>query len=753
MSMTLLDYEVFDKLRAHLTGANSEAETAFSEWVLGYGFRVGQGVDASVTGGTFVLLCNTQDMVPLQNTIDDKLPNRTMTLEGHTLPILVLDSLGPQSLVHSLLLPDDSSPSSTANAQASHQSLADWVQVSLGQTLRQVVLQENRKIILPAYLLRYTPFTSPNLILLWAALRQIHYLHQTGNPANEDFEQRTVTARMNEIGRWCGLSRTSIYRLLHEDERSKWLIQVENRGSIQNDQGQHVSLPNQYRLEPLQLTPGDATDFVAYLAAHQSDWPDIDSALVDLAKTEKRQILTYPYRTPQPADRDTPTAILALLREVLGPFDLTAERLALLDKVRANLIGDDFVAVPWYLLRRLLPVYGASIVTLYLMSQPLLYRNGGVQRDTFWLPGGAEALVAWTDDRSIGKYFPKANSKGRGRPASGKGSSDGAWRKNKREMLSDFFLRVKTQKDDQGVTQWQIQVHDLPVLPTDEALMASVYGRLADLIREQQLTPLLNLLDAVEKQAPQQSASALLDRIYRAPQSTEAAQALICLARGIISDFETPDETRLSNFETPVERLISLFATPEDGLISKSATPAIILISEFETHLKILERIKDSLKKLTNSTNQPDSSPQRQIVNPNNSGRLDWDFNKILHTTKPKYQQEILNDPAKQRAFKAWLIQDALSSRVQQPLNLAITQTLQDTAQPQAAAVRLGQMPLGALKMLLESALASPSGPGFGSDPDQRKRFADLKLLLMGQDPQTRAILLQRLLDLVNRLV
>jgi hypothetical protein len=748
MTLTLLDYEVFDQLRARLADADDETTQSFSEWVLGYGF---QGAGAGKSDDAFALLCSPQDTPSLQAAIDNGLPGRALTLEGQIIPILVLDSLGPQSLAHSLSLPDETTAAAAEKANNDRQSLSDWVQVSLGQTLRQVVLQENRKVILPAYLLRYTPFTSPNLILLWAALRQIHYLHQSGRPADDDFEQRTVTARMSEIGRWCGLSRTSIYRLLHEDERSPWLIQVENRGAIQNDRGQHVSLPNQYRLEPLQLTPGDATDLIAYLTAHQSDWADLDSALITLAKTEKRQILAYPYRTPQPGDREAPADILSLLREVLGPFDLTAERLALLDKIRANLIGDDFVAVPWYLLRRLLPIYGASIVTLYLMSQPLLYRNGGVQRDTFWLPGGADALVAWTGDRSIGKYFPKANAKGRGRPASGKGSSDGAWRKNKREMLSDFFLRVKAQKDE-GMTQWQIQVHDLPVLPADERLMASIYSRLADLIREQQLSPLLGLLDSLENLSPNQPTSALLDRIYRAPQTAEAAQALAYLARGIISDFETPDEPRISNFETPVDRLISLFATSDNDLFSKSATPAIAFISEIETHLKILERIKDSIKKLINSTNQPDSGSQRQETSNNSPGRLDWDFSKILNSIKPNHQQKILNTPEKQQAFKAWLVQNALNPRVQQPLNLAITQTLQDTAQPRAAAVRLVEMPLGALKSLLARTLESPSGPGFSSDPDQRKRFADLQLLLMGQDPQTRAILLQRLLDLVDRL-
>jgi hypothetical protein len=421
-----------------------------------------------------------------------------------------------------------------------------------------------------------------------------------------------------------------------------------------------------------------------------------------------------------------------------------------LDKVRANLIGDDFVAVPWYLLRRLLPVYGASIVTLFLMCQPLLFRNNGVQRNTFWLPGGDRSLVAWTGDRSLGKYFPKANSKGRGRPASGNGTSDEAWRKNKRELLSDFFLRVAARRDDEGETQWQIEVHDLPVLPADERLMASIYNRLAELIREQKLNPLLDLLDSLEAAQPNPAPATLLDRIYRTPQSTEAAQALACLARNIISDFETPDDLRISNFETPVERLISLFATPEEDLFSKSATPAIGFISEIETHLNILLRIKDSIKQLTNSTNQPDSPAQEAETEL--SGRTDWNLINILESVKPEYRQRILNDPEKLQTFRAWLIQSALNPRVNQPLNLAITQTLQESARPQAAAERLAEMPPGALRSLLERALVSPSGPGFTSDADQRKRFGDLQLLLMGQDPQTRTVLLQRLLDLVNRL-
>ncbi len=487
--LTFLDYEVFARLKAALTPESGENEHAFSSWILGYGFQMDK------TGSpSFILLCHPQSASKLQSLITNGLPDDNLEIEGQSIQVKVSDSVGQLTLEHSIDLEQEK------HTEHSDPDISNQIRISLGQTLRQVVLQEHRKIILPTYLLRYTPFTSPNLIILRAALGQIHYLHQSGARGEDEFQQRTVTARMSEISRWSSFSRTSIYRLLHEDTRSQWLVQVENRGAYQNDQGQHVSLPNQYLLEPLKLTPGDATDLGNYLHAHQSEWRDLDDCLLALSKTEKREILAYPYRIPQENDRLEPASVLTVLREIFGEFELTAERLNLIDKVRDHLIGDDFVAVPWYLLRRLLPVYGASIVTLYMMCQPLLYKNNGIQRDTFWLSGGEQMLVDWTGDRSVGKYFPKTNAKGRGRPASSEGSSDEAWRKNKRDLLSDFFQRIDLRKDENGLPQWQIQVHALPTLTTDENLMASVYQYLSELLQVDAIEDLVDLLDKLDHQ-------------------------------------------------------------------------------------------------------------------------------------------------------------------------------------------------------------------------------------------------------------
>ncbi|MBG0787097.1 MAG: hypothetical protein H0S79_18535, partial [Anaerolineaceae bacterium] len=474
MAITLLDYEVFDSLKIKLAEKEPTDAAAFPERVLGYGFSA-QDDPTPV----FILLCSPQFREALTELVSTGLPESLLTVQGTAIKVLISDSASQHDLQHNLQITEGSDPTT----QGAADNIEDWVQISLGQTLRQAVLQENRKIILPAYLLRYTPFTSPNLILLRAALSQIHFLHQSGAQAEDEFDQRTVTARMNEIQRWSSFSRTSIYRLLHEDPRSAWLVRVENRGAYQNNQGQQISLPNQYLLEPLKLTPGDATDLKSYLREHQAEWQDLDDCLLALLRTDRRQVLTYPYRTPQPDDRTEPASVLEILQSVFNGFELTAPRLTLIDKLRDHLMGDDFVAAPWYLLRRLLPVYGASIVVAWLMCQPLLFKHNGIERDNFWLPGGAESLVAWTSDRSFGKYFPKANAKGLGRPASDKGTTDTEWRKNKRELLADFFLRTQTRRDGEGITQWQIQVSELPVLPEDASLISSVYARLAELIR------------------------------------------------------------------------------------------------------------------------------------------------------------------------------------------------------------------------------------------------------------------------------
>ena len=739
LELTLLDYEIFEFLKTRLAEAEPDRSASFPERILGYGFTTGEDAPPA-----FILLCNPHFRESLAQWISTVLPENTLIVHDLPITVKVSDSVHQHDLQHNLQVAEAAGPSPIEETD----NLEDWVQISLGQTLRQAVLQENRKIILPAYLLRYTPFTSPNLIILRAALSQIHFLHQSGTQNDNEFDQRTVTARMNEIQRWSSFSRTSIYRLLHEDPRSAWLVRVENRGAYQNDQGQQISLPNQYFLEPLKLTPGDATDLECYLREHLSDWQDLDDGLLDMLRTDRRQILTYPYRTPQPGDRPEPASVLDVLQTVFGAFELTASRLTLIDKLRDHLMGDNFVAAPWYLLRRLLPEYGPSIVVAYLMCQPLLFKHNGIERDTFWLMGGAETLTAWTSDRSLGKYFPKTNAKGRGRPATGKGTTDSEWRKNKRELLADFFLRLQTRRDGNGIMQWQIKVSEMPILPEDARLIASVYGRLAELIRSNRLGQLTNLLDQVEPSQNNLQGKAVLDRIYRLPVTTATRETLTCLIGGLISDSGTPVNPEISKFETPVDRLISLFETPENGFNSKNATPVIEIISDLETHLKILESIKDSIKNIKNTNTPPDSK-----VIPDHSSPPEgegWPLERILGPVSTNFRQEILKDPEKARLFKAWLIHSALNSRVNQPLNLALNKAMQNAAPPDSAAVRLANLSREALRESLENNVRPAGDWNFQNDQAGQNGVRDLDLLLVGEASNMRSLLIQRLLDLIS---
>ncbi len=127
----------------------------------------------------FVLLCSPHFQNSLTESISTALSESLLIVQETAIKVIISDSANQHDLQHNLQIKEsvDSAP------QAKPGKIEDWVQISLGQTLRQAVLQENRKIILPAYLLRYTPFTSPNLILLRAALSQIHFLHQSGAQA------------------------------------------------------------------------------------------------------------------------------------------------------------------------------------------------------------------------------------------------------------------------------------------------------------------------------------------------------------------------------------------------------------------------------------------------------------------------------------------------------------------------------------------------------------------------------------------
>lgn len=739
--LTLLDYEVFEALRAELTQGYGLDSDSFSESVLGYGFRVGEDESLPIE---FVLLCHPAAGQGIQGSVRRAFSVKPFMLNGINITISIHSSSPSNDLLHAITI-QDKNPESH-KPKLGQKDLSEWVQISLGQTIRQVVLNENRKIILPSYLLRFTPYTSPNLIILRAALSQIHYLHQSGAPIDE-FEQRTVSARMTEISRWSSFSRTSIYRLLHEDPHSRWLVNVENKGSYQNDQGQHISQPNQYLLEPLKLTPGDAADLLSYIKSHQDEWQTVDDCLIGLARIEPRKVLAYPYRLPQSNDLPEPVSVLTIIQRHFGPVKLTAERLSLLDKVRDNLIGRDFITVPWYVLRNLLPVYGASIITLYMMCQPLLFRQGGVQRDTFWLPDGSETLEAWTNDRSLVKYFPKTNAKGRGRPAGEKGSSDSAWRKGKREMLSDFFLREETRKDRQGRKHWKIRVHQYPVLDRDKQLMTNLYQIVEELIQQDKLLTLTTLFDREAFVNPKVQNSEMVDRLYQMPLTSSETNTFSLIANRLFSDFETPDNLLISDFDTPASRIISIFEPPVQLIISNNATPAPVLISVFETYLKILYILKDSFKTIVDSSLPPDSS---QPADMDKSLGVDgWDFNQILGAVNSDIRNKIIQTPEHQTKFIAFLIHASLNARVQQPLNLAISKSFKEELTPTPAAIRLAKQLPNTLLSVLVSIQTDPNRVMYQQDTTTRAIAADIHQLLIGEELQNQPILIQRLIDLL----
>ncbi len=749
-ALTLLDYQVFSQLCDQFAAKSgrSQSTSQFTDWVLGYGFtpKKNQPVE-------FQILCSPQAAQQLRDLVEKIWPDQIFTFQETPIAIKISDSSPDHALQHAIVVQNHPEKNITGS------ELKEQVRISVGQTVKQAILQENQKLLVPEYLLRFTPYTSPNLIVLRIALRQIHYLHNAGPNRMMAQEQLPVLAKMNEISRWSQLSRTSIYRLLHEDPRSRWLIEVENRGAFQNAQGQHIALSNAYALNPLQLTPGDAADLKAYLEEHRSDWDDMDAALIDLARVNRRAIFTFPYRLPAQDDFPEPASLQQVFASVFGPFKPNAQQLALFDKAHENLIGTGFVTVPWYVFRSLLPEYGASIIVFYLMCLPLLFKNGGVQRDTFWMPGGTDQLAGWTGDKSLAKYFPKDDSKGRGRPATSKGSQDTHWRKNKREQLADFFLRVKTRKDPSGQKYWQIQVHDYPILPADQQQLDQTYHLLATLLKHDALKPLQDLFEEPVFTTPENNRICILDQVYQTSPTSQQKQLLGLLLKELFSDYETPDRPIISNFETPVDRLIAIFEPPVQDFIAKNETPVLTIFSVFETYLKILFMIKDSIKQIESNNLQesPNSSSIDTPTRPETSDLSvdeDWQLEKLFKNIDPHQCQIIQSSPEDLTLFKAWLIFGALNLHVKQPVRLAVSKAQKRSAPPQAAASRLAQQPLSQLKKGLWQLLSKDHGQSMGyrqKGEGLEDIVSDLNQLVLGNTAQEKRLLLKRLIDLLTQ--
>ena len=141
MTLTLLDYEVFDSLKTKLAEKDPEHAASFPERVFGYGFTT---QDDPLPA--FVLICSPHFRNSLIESISTALPESLLTFQETTIKVIISDSVSQHDLQHNLQITDsiDSTP------QANTDNIEDWVQISLGQTLRQAVLQENRKILLPA---------------------------------------------------------------------------------------------------------------------------------------------------------------------------------------------------------------------------------------------------------------------------------------------------------------------------------------------------------------------------------------------------------------------------------------------------------------------------------------------------------------------------------------------------------------------------------------------------------------------------
>ncbi|MCE1255311.1 MAG: hypothetical protein LWX83_17405, partial [Anaerolineae bacterium] len=269
-----------------------------------------------------------------------------------------------------------------------------WVHKSA----REIVLQPERVLSLPRYLLRWLPYASPAAILLWIALYQIHYLKTGGKRGTE--RERSIDTGYEEMARWSGLSLITVKRLFKDHQKIDWFLERGPNRYVTRPDGS-VRPQLNIRMRAPGLTPGDSADLSRWLVEH--DFIQDPEACLKLALSlHPREILVYPLRLPAAGDQavngpapDVAEVLAGLLGKALNPpLLILAESLATHLGLSGG--GDRFLTVSWYFMQKNVALLGDSLAVFILFCRSLIYHHAasGVTRNDFWLSGGAESIAA-----------------------------------------------------------------------------------------------------------------------------------------------------------------------------------------------------------------------------------------------------------------------------------------------------------------------------------------------------------------------
>ena len=457
--------------------------------------------------------------------------------------------------------------------------------------ISDAIINPERIVALPTYLLRFVPFVGAAPVLIAAALRQAFYFSSREDGANQLYPKtgNDVTVDVQSILRMLGnaISRAKFFRIFKNGQMD-WFVERADPAHQFVD-GQIRRLPNTYHYRGQLLTSGDASDLATWLT-EQNLTSEPAAVLTRAINSPRSQILAFPYRLPEVGAERLPVdarSVHQVVSQLLNTSRLDATLSGLCDRLSSHLIRpESFLALPWYWFTNVLPELGDDLGMLYLMSKNCCYIDWarGQDRNHFWVTGGLETLQRWIGSETLPKRIPHASKSKRGRPRTKQIQPDSQytrdWRTANRELASQYLLRSATRKTQSG-TDWQLRVNEVQLTAQDETLRHA-------------LSAFLHALPA-----PLTVETLSVFATNSAVQNLMLTQVKLQSER--LCHFETLVKQGICQIETLTAQEICHFDTLVDGLNSYFETLVEAGICQFDTILNILFKIKNALTDSQNS--------------------------------------------------------------------------------------------------------------------------------------------------------
>lgn len=289
--------------------------------------------------------------------------------------------------------------------------------------LHTILVQPDKVVAVPKYLLRWLPLIGPDLFWMVIAFRQARFLNTINSNRNKAF-----TACAEEIYRWCAMSRATFWRNLDREELAWFIERLPQTGwGLNTETGRAKQNPNRYRIEvDIPVTPMDAAALRDYLVAHDFHRSPIE-ALTAALNAPIRDILAFPSPRPSSEQRVIKPCFRTVQNIVAELLENGSSLQSLADKELQDLCTQlsekllrplETFQLSWYFLEEWLPALGAGPAALVAVLRSYGYYNAitGELRDEIWIDGGYEELaqiLGLTRVKTLVEWLPSTINHGK----------------------------------------------------------------------------------------------------------------------------------------------------------------------------------------------------------------------------------------------------------------------------------------------------------------------------------------------------